>query len=240
MKNLHFVNISGFGVFRKGAFLGLLNDFRGFHLIDYNFEFNLFWVKDGILDLKYSLVDNWSPVRSNEALYRFKILVKDLALNPKYNLYELLTSSGSRYDRYMETLKLIENSKCIVIDRDPRDIFIASLCNGDNDDIPKDYKTFVKRFRQQRKQVKFNKGEKSRVLRLQFEDLVLSYDETVKKIMLFLELEAQDHIAKKRYFDPGRSLNNVQSWKRFENKKIMDYIRQHLYEYIYLADNENI
>lgn len=332
MKNLQFVDISGFGVSGKGAFLSLLREFRGYYLIDYDFEFNLFRAKDGILDLKYSLVDNWSPIRSSEALYRFKVLTKDLALNPTYNLYDLFTSSGSRYDRYfdnqftpitldfidflvsdtyvgmkvlplqdvekhkrmikkilfrfgyreslftknyitngedfeskvsqyihklfstiadkktqtfilnntcepynpMETLELIDNSKCIVIDRDPRDIFMASSTNGDNDDIPKDYKTYVKRFRHQREQVKSNKDNKSRVLRLQFEDLVLKYNETVKKIMLFLELDAQDHVAKKRYFDPQKSLNNVRSWEQFEDHKAMDYIEQHLHKYIYL------
>lgn len=332
MKNLQFVDISGFGVSGKGAFLSLLSEFRGYHLIDYNFEFNLFRAKDGIIDLKYSLVDNWSPVRSSEAIYRFQVLTKDLALNPKYNLYDLLTGSGSRYDRYfdnqfasitldfidslvndssvgmkvlplqgvamhnriikkilnhlgfkkslftknyitngenfefkvsrymnklfstivdkhtqtfilnntcepyrpMETLNLIDNSKCIIIDRDPRDIFVTSLSNGDNDDIPKNYKTFVKRFRYQREQVKYREDDMNRVLRLYFEDLVMNYDETVKKIMLFLGLEEQDHTSKKRYFDPEKSLSNVGAWRRFEDKQAITYIEQHLQEYIYV------
>ncbi|KIM04405.1 MAG: hypothetical protein KN64_07900 [Sulfurovum sp. AS07-7] len=332
MKKLRFVDISGFGLSGKGAFLSLLSEFRGFKLVDYNFEFDLFRAKDGILDLKYSLVDNWSPVRSSEAIYRFKVLTNDLALNPQYNLYDLLTSSGSRYDRYfdnkftlitnsfidslitdsysgmkvlplqdvekhariikkilfrfgfkkslftknyitngkdfeakvngyinmlfstiadkethtlilnnacepynpMETLKMIDNSKCIIIDRDPRDIFVTSLTNGDNDDIPKDYKTFVKRFRYQREQVRDSMDDNTRVLRLRFEDLVLNYDMTVEQIMIFLELDAEDHIAKNIYFDPKKSSNNVMAWKQCEDKIAINYIERHLSEYIYL------
>lgn len=47
------------------------------------------------------------------------------------------------------------------------------------------------------------------ILLLKFEDVVSEYDINKKKIERFLGLNENDHILKKKYFDPSRSIKNI-------------------------------
>ena len=69
-----FIDVSGLGHSGKTAVMDLLSEIEGFHLNNTVFEFNLLRLPDGIFDLKWAVYDNWSLVRSDFAIKRFKQL----------------------------------------------------------------------------------------------------------------------------------------------------------------------
>lgn len=100
---MRFVDISGFGHSGKGVLTDLLKEFVGYQVPAYNFEFNIIRIQGGLIDLKHALVDNWSPIRSDAALRRFKRLIK--RMGPRASLLKPLTiaySNGMNYDDYFD------------------------------------------------------------------------------------------------------------------------------------------
>ncbi|MCA6439603.1 MAG: sulfotransferase domain-containing protein [Chitinophagaceae bacterium] len=96
---MKFVDISGFGHSGKSVITDLLKEFKGYQVPHYNFEFNLLRIQGGLLDLKFALHDNWSPIRSDAAIRRFQRLVR--RIGPSANLSRPLTlaySNGMNYD----------------------------------------------------------------------------------------------------------------------------------------------
>lgn len=100
---MKFVDISGFGHSGKGIITDLLREFDGYNVPHYNFEFNLLRIQGGLIDLKFALVDNWSPIRSDAAIRRFTKLIN--RIGPKATLYSpktLFYSNGMNYDSYFK------------------------------------------------------------------------------------------------------------------------------------------
>ena len=87
MKNLQFVDISGFGVSGKGAFLSLLSEFRGYHLIDYNFEFPKNIEKD-LSGLKIGIISEYFQKTTDPKVY-LKIIEELKFLGAKIEEVEL-------------------------------------------------------------------------------------------------------------------------------------------------------
>lgn len=116
-----------------------------------------------------------------------------------------------------------DDAKCIVIDRDPRDIYATAITSqvGFNDNLQlyrriagaHDLDVYIKRYLTYRRNIELND---SRVLRLDFRDLVMNYDESLHRVCAFAGLEATQQINKKLYFDPEKSRNNLDLWKREE------------------------
>ncbi|MCF8340948.1 MAG: sulfotransferase [Chitinophagaceae bacterium] len=112
------------------------------------------------------------------------------------------------------------NSKCIVVDRDPRDIFITAVTHQKNfNDNVEFYKkiasadnidNFIIRYNIYRKNVITN----DRVLRLDFKELILNYEEVINKLCHFLEIEKKSHINRMKYFDPNVSKVNLNLWTK--------------------------
>jgi hypothetical protein len=116
-----------------------------------------------------------------------------------------------------------DDAICIVVDRDPRDIYATAITSqvGFNDNLQlyrriagaHDLEVFIKRYLTYRRNIKL--GD-SRVLRLNFRDLVLDYDQSLQKICDFTGLAATQQVHKKLYFDPEKSRSNLDLWKRDE------------------------
>jgi hypothetical protein len=108
-----------------------------------------------------------------------------------------------------------------VIDRDVRDIFVTGATHSDgfNDMVPIfsrisgtfDIEIFIKR--QKILRSKTNYAHNNRVLRVQFEDLVVDYDNTVGTIISFLDINPDTHVRKFKQFSPEQSAKNVGLWK---------------------------
>ncbi len=141
-------------------------------------------------------------------------------------------------------VELIKNGKCIIIDRDIRDIYTNCIkhVSGYNDDVEvfkkisgaNNVETFIERQRIMR--VKNNK-KSTKVLRVKFEDLVYDYEETLQKIMSFLNLEASSHKEKLSFFDPKVSKMNCKSWLKLSALELENIkkIEQALPEYCYIG-----
>ena len=128
------------------------------------------------------------------------------------------------------------NPKAIVVDRDPRDVFILARhgkrASAETRFMPReDVKAFVKYY----KRLRIEKGiSHDHVIYIQFEDLIYDYDFTVNRIEEFLGYSA--HARPKKYFNPEVSMYNTQLFKNpqyAKDKKDIEYIEKYLPEYLY-------
>lgn len=98
-----FVDISGFGHSGKGVITDLLKEFDGYRVPHYNFEFNLLRIQGGLLDLCTALHDDWSPIRSDAAIRRFKKVVLRLGTKAKLTRpYSMFIANGMNYEQYFK------------------------------------------------------------------------------------------------------------------------------------------
>lgn len=109
------------------------------------------------------------------------------------------------------------NPKMIVVDRDARDIYSDLIKNegliGKELSQSSNIDYFIRWYKAYR--VNVNKYKKlPYVLYLNFEELVINYEESKAKIEQFLGIKNEDHINPKKYFDPAKSIRNVGIWKK--------------------------
>jgi hypothetical protein len=94
-----YVDLSGYGFSGKHAVIDLLREFRGYNVPHFAFEFLPLRIQGGILDLEDALVNDWSPIRSDAAIRRFKRLVRRLAAkNSLRHPISLFEAVGWNYD----------------------------------------------------------------------------------------------------------------------------------------------
>ncbi len=137
-------------------------------------------------------------------------------------------------DRPQNSFPFYDDPKAIIIDRDPRDLYLVAKRIGSvvgrfmpADDV----ETFVEYYKLLRKNIDENE-DKGKILRLRFEDLIYEYDKTVAQIEEFIGIK--EHTAKKQFFKPQVSINNTQLFRIFpENERDVKYIEENLKEYLY-------
>lgn len=154
--------------------------------------------------------------------HKYDNLVFD-QLVPPYNI--------SRYLNYFDDLKVV------VIDRDPRDLFVINETRWKESWIPShDVDKFIKWYKLLREPQKHELEDPKRILRLQFEDVVLNYEENLAKILNFLEVDPKHHIEKKTYFNPAVSINNMGLYKNYKDMEKIKQIERELPEYCFTGE----
>lgn len=112
-------------------------------------------------------------------------------------------------------LKYYDDAKAIVVDRDPRDMYLIAkhFFSKTSYQIPCDnVQQYIEYYKQQHKYIKnFNSHS---VLYLRFEDLVYDYENTVKKIEDFCGLEK--HNKPRTCFVPEKSMVNTRLFERID------------------------
>jgi len=94
----NYVDISGFGHSGKTVVADLLREFDGFWVPDNLFEFDLIRAPGGIIDLNYALVDNWSLIRSDAAIRRFKKIAQRMGINATLKSpFSIFKAYGTNY-----------------------------------------------------------------------------------------------------------------------------------------------
>lgn len=143
----------------------------------------------------------------------------------------LLPHNVSRIDNYFD-----KNIRIIIVERDPRDVFILNKYAWAKKGIDVPYSFDVEKFCKQYKNIRMlestNKNKK--VLRVKFEDLVYDYEESEKRVAEFLGYKLDRHINKFSRFDPKISICNTQvfsSSKEYEEE--VKYIEKELKEFLY-------
>ena len=148
-------------------------------------------------------------------LEQHNTIVLDQAL-PPYN--------PENYLRYFDSVKVI------VVDRDPRDVYLK-LSNYSS--YPTDpVEDFIKYYKAQRDAVINNKSDK--ILRINFENLVFKYEEELEKIYSFLNLSLKDHNNKLTNYFPEKAKKNIGIWKGNKNKRSIKLIEDKLNNYLFV------
>lgn len=152
----------------------------------------------------------------------------------------LLPFNLFRVDNYFN-----DDTRIIVVQRDPRDVFILNkyIWSKKNFEVPMPYDVheFCKYYKGMRESEKPTTSNK--VLRINFEDLVYKYDETVNKVMSHLDFTDEMHINKKQRFNPDLSIKNTQIFNsstkyEAEMKVIEKELKDYLYDFPYVLDNK--
>ena len=113
----------------------------------------------------------------------------------------------ARYERY------IPNLYTIVVDRDPRDIYILEKKYWKGHTVPYyDVDVFCKWYEWTRRQYEIM--PKGNSIKIQFEDLIFNYNETVKKIEEFIGVAQLNHINPETIFIPKKSEKNTRLWEK--------------------------
>jgi hypothetical protein len=124
------------------------------------------------------------------------------------------TTNIKRYFNYVDNLKVI------VVDRDPRDLYLLNQLHWkgasyicDTSDV-NEYISWYKSLRMHRNHEDLNNEN---IITINFEELIYEYEDTVIKICDFLNINIQEQTYKKKYFDPKISIKNTKLWESEHN-----------------------
>ena len=175
-----------------------------------------------------------------------------------YNLEDALTTivTNNAFEPFNPnvSLKYFKDAYSIIVDRDPRDIFISVIKSNfaftpyfeeGNKSFKAHYQTlkedmlgvndiniFIKRQKLYREKTeKASYGRK--IIYIKYEDLVLNYKSTKDKIFSIIGINPKLHLNKNKYFDPKESRLNVKIYKRFGDRSEIKMIEKELKPYLY-------
>jgi hypothetical protein len=130
-----------------------------------------------------------------------------------------------RYCRYVRDMKVV------IVDRDPRDVYIYLKGVRDRVLPMDDIRQYCKQFRDSRKLIS---DYTDNCMFVTFEDMIYKYDEMIPKVMTFLGLKQENHVCPKKYFDPNKSIRGTKQWEKHpEFAEEMKIIEQELPEFLH-------
>lgn len=179
--------------------------------------------------MELSLIDQETFYKASKKY--IQSLLGEISNQPYIVLDQLLLPFNlNRAKNYFE-----DNVYPIVVTRDPRDVFVLNkyVWKKMNSPIPFSYdvKEFCMQYKLGRESEKPTSVPK---LEVAFEELVLNYDESVKKIEAFLGLSPSQHVKTKQIFNPEVSVKNIAVYQNFpEAKEEIEYIEKELKNYLY-------
>ena len=155
----------------------------------------------------------------------------------------------------VESMIFFDNSFCVIVDRDPRDIYLSAIVTEGNYipefernnksyslkymlELKKDMlgtnniESFIWRQKQLRENVKL-KNDNDHVIRINYEDLVCNYEQTISYLFKKLDIDPNKHKSKFQHFNPENSIRNVGLWKRNLPTQEIEKIEKELKEYLY-------
>lgn len=141
-------------------------------------------------------------------------------------------------DNPVRGFQFYEDAKAIVVDKDPRDLYVlckrevrfdgAWIPTDNVDDFISYYKTIHSAC----------DNSDARILHIRFEDLIYEYDSTVTAIENFLGVKKDLHSRIKTLFRPSQSINNTQLFRKYKDlEKDVKRIEDNLSEFLYPYDN---
>lgn len=131
-------------------------------------------------------------------------------------------------------VRYVDNIKAVVVERDPRDLFLLERTVWRGTIAPHDVQSFCQWYLATRKH-RLNENLNTDFSKLiQFEDLIYKYEETLSELTHFLELDPALHFNKRKFFNPDISIKNTKLYER-ENKykDEIKYIERELKDYLY-------
>lgn len=130
-----------------------------------------------------------------------------------------------------------ETLKIIIVDRDPRDVFISDQYLWTTPHFPSDVNVFIDEWRRSHLPV----STAHHVLYVRFEDLVYHYENSMAEIETFLNLPHDSHIRSKEFFRPELSIENTQVFLlKKEWQDISSMIGNQLSSYLYQFEGKRM
>lgn len=155
-------------------------------------------------------------------------------MNPDNKEYLVLDQFASTHNP-VNACRYTDDLKIIIVDRDPRDLYIHDVKMYEEHILAPEAKDFAVQYRRMRREVV--KDDPQKVLRVKYEELIWEYDKTIQKVFDFLGIDPSvHHVARKKFFNPAISINGTQLWKRYpqyakEVKFIENELKDMLYQY---------
>ncbi len=135
----------------------------------------------------------------------------------EFNKNTIILDQGIAIQKYNIESMFFSNAKYFIVDRDPRDIYSDLIqCNvliGKELSKSRDVNMYLQWHFAMRDGVK-NILNNENICFIQFEDLVLNYENTLRKIYTFLGCDESIHVDKNKYFVPEVSAKNIGIWKK--------------------------
>lgn len=179
----------------------------------------------------YSAIDK-------EAFYKYtKKYIHDVVSTLNKEKYDYLVieqflppSNVNQYLSYFD-----DNIKVIIVERDPRDIFILEKEKYKWGNIPcKDVTDFCKWYKVTRKHRDFEMWDTNKVLFIYFEDLVYKYEETRCRLSDFVGMSLDTHMLPKTKFIPDISIGGTNLKSKYpQYAEEIAVIEQELEGYLY-------
>lgn len=131
-------------------------------------------------------------------------------------------------------LKYAPQTKTIIVDRDPRDMYVLNKSSWGEAYIPtENIDTFIQWYRGIRFSQK-KEAENAQVLLCRFEDFIFNYESSLNRLMQFAGLEKSEHTKKLQRFNPEKSIKNTNRFTHFPKWKAdIQKIEEELSEYCY-------
>ncbi len=181
-----------------------------------------------------SVVTYYSRLEENEFLEHTISFVEEVCKKANKESKEFIMLDqlvGSNYpERY---LRYVNDIKVIIVDRDPRDVYISRIMVNDKV-LPKDPHDFCIYYRGIRKRTG---GTPDNCLDVRFEDMIYHYEENVKRVLDFVGINVLHHINPKKYFNPEVSCRGTRLWEKYPqyNDAVL-IIEKELKEFLYQYD----
>ena len=179
-------------------------------------------------------------------IMRFASKVEDFDIYARNFIHKVLEAYGADFNKIVmldqpfagndpvSSFKYFDDPRAIVVDRDPRDQYMSAkkFLRRKGRMIPTEsVEKFVEFYKNMRGNQPY-KLDDSRVLRINFEDLIYEYEQTTGRIKNFINADLGSQ--SRHIFEPGMSINNTQIFKRFpQYAGEINYIEEQLAEYLY-------
>ena len=135
----------------------------------------------------------------------------------------------------------------IIVWRDPRDIYVSTKKGNDGYVPDFEAKNFIDSHHKSftlsdninhfilRKKILLSKcdfRDSKRVFNIKFEDIIYNFEESIKKLTQFLNIEFGDTNYLKKAINIEKSKSNIGLWKKYNNHYEMDLIKEELSDYM--------
>jgi len=190
--------------------------------------------------ISYKVFSKFGVVR-NDHVYLSKVKLSDFDAYTRDFLGILFPLEGNKlgqipvinnaFEPFNPTVSsgLIRGSKSIIVDRDPRDIYLAALASSNGIGskvgsavVGNNVKDFVNRFLVYRSAVVSDNN--SSVYRMTFESLILQFDETLSDLCVFLDVDRNGFSMLGDGFDLAKSAKNIGMWRDLSDSKTIESI----------------